>query len=98
MKKNLIDVSVVTMIGNLPFIMNTNNKYVSEEFDLIRTPRDNKVILDVSAAQVTAYTGEFKNITVNNQELGLYVDERVNDLKQRIAVLEEKVRRLSGEI
>jgi hypothetical protein len=50
MKKNLIDVSVVTMIGNLPFIMNTNNKYVSEEFDLIRTPRDNKVILDVSAA------------------------------------------------
>jgi uncharacterized small protein (DUF1192 family) len=35
---------------------------------------------------------------VNNQELDLYVDERVNDLKQRIAVLEEKVRRLSGEI
>ena len=106
MKNKLIDVSIVTMIGNLPTILNRNNKYVSEEFDTIRT-EDNKMVLDVSTASVTAGTGIFNNVNVTNVNAtqGKFTDIKVGDvpvgnkiqeLERRISALESALRALSS--
>lgn len=64
MHNSLIDVSVVTMIGNLPGIINRNNESIRKEFsDVLFSYDENnsnpKLIADVECNYVTAQTGSF---------------------------------------
>lgn len=63
MDNALIDVSIRTMVGNLPGIINENNKYITEEFDKI--VNNNKYVLDVSSNNIAGKNGVFTNLTVD---------------------------------
>lgn len=65
MRNELIDVSTLTCIANFPEISNLNNRSIEAEFDLIKSD-DNYVILDVSAANIHGYKGNFTNLEVKS--------------------------------
>ena len=67
MHNSLIDVSVVTMIGNLPGIINRNNESIRKEFSDVLCEYDEqgsnpKLKIDVECNYVTAQTGSFQNL------------------------------------
>ena len=64
LRDKLIDISINTMIGNLPQMINKNNQYVCEEFDSIRT--GNKMTLDVSCNNVAANNATFNNLRIGS--------------------------------
>lgn len=64
MKNELIDTSITTALGQWPMINTLNNQAIREEFDLIRSS-DNKMILDVSANDMTCRNGKFVNLNVS---------------------------------
>ena len=70
MINKLIDVSVSTMIGNLPGIINRNNDAIEDELDaLFYYGEDSKKMqpalkVDVSSNSVAARTGYFWNINI----------------------------------
>lgn len=67
LKDNLIDVSIRTMIGQLPNIMNTNNEAISSFIaNNIYNASLNVAIADVSANNyVYAPNGTFRNLTID---------------------------------
>lgn len=68
MKNELIETSIKTKIGMLPEVMNKNNQYIKEEFGRIVSEND-KVILDVECANVTAQYASFKNLAIDGTPL-----------------------------
>lgn len=71
MKNEFIDVSIATMVGNLPDIINRNFKYVSDEFDSIRKETNSlpEIIVDVSSNNVYSVNGKFNTITIGTTQL-----------------------------
>ena len=73
MIKELNDVSIRTMIGQLPDIINKNNNIIKENFDNIYDSTLNKIIKSVDTTQnnndgnyVKSQTGNFLNIICDN--------------------------------
>ena len=103
MHNKLIDVSIVTMIGNLPGIINKNNKMIGEEFSYVFLyDEDNgkrpRLTADVDCQSVTAQTGQFQNLTFRGVSLNPSVitefntlDASVTDHEARITSLEETI-------
>lgn len=78
MYNSLIDASVVTMIGNLPDIINRNNRSVAAEFSYLfdyAEGRAPKLTTDVDAHAVTAHTGYFQNLNFSGNVLNASVAE-----------------------
>ena len=91
MDNALIDVSIRTMVGNLPGIINENNKYITEEFDKI--VNNNKYVLDVSSNNINGVNGSFRNLTVdgiaiNSLSIKNYTEfnNKINDVKEGINI------------
>ena len=96
MHNSLIDVSVVTMIGNLPGIINRNNESINKEFsDVLFSYDENnanpKLKVDVECNYVTAQTGSFQNLNFNGQVLN-------SSIVQQFNVLDVSVREMQDEI
>ena len=88
MHNNLIDVSIVTMIGNLPEILNRNNQAVKDEFDYVFTYDTNgenpKLIADVNCNSVTAHTGYFQNLNFNGIVLNSSIAYKYNQIDSEL--------------
>ncbi len=79
---NILDVSIKTMIGQLPYIINQNNKEIQDQFDNIYNSTENILIksidttkdtTDDSSHYVKSFNGTFTNlqtdyIIINNQD------------------------------
>lgn len=101
MINKLIDVSVSTMIGNLPGIINRNNDAIEGELDaLFYYGDDSKKMqpalkVDVSSNSVAARTGYFWNINLGGKTLDASfgikyerLDASVQNLETRVEALE----------
>ena len=101
MINKLIDVSVSTMIGNLPGIINRNNDAIEGELDaLFYYGDDSKKMqpalkVDVSSNSVAARTGYFWNINLGGKTLDASfgikyerLDSSVQNLETRVEALE----------
>jgi hypothetical protein len=98
MNNTLIDVSINTMIGNLPWIMNYNNDIVEKEFsDLFMYVDGYAPILkvDVSNNTVNCHTGYFRNVNIGGKVLDsafvdkyVRIDASVQSLENRVTALE----------
>ena len=73
MINELQDVSIKTMIGQLPYIINKNNDIIEQNFDNIYDSSLNKIIKPVDTTQneqngnyVKSHTGNFLNIICDN--------------------------------
>lgn len=101
MHNSLTDVSIVTMIGNLPEIMNRNNKAVRDEFNYVFTYDDNgqnpKLTADVNCNSVTAHTGYFQNLNFNGVVLNSSLAYNYNKIDATVKDLDERVTRLEEE-
>ena len=96
LRDKLIDISINTMIGNLPQMMNKNNQYVCEEFDSIRT--GNKMTLDVSCNNVAANNATFNNLRIGSttftaSDLNGYkqINSSIISLKESIDDIKTKI-------
>ena len=67
MNNQLIDVSIKTMIGMLPEIINSNNKTIKDEFDSLIDSSGNiiKNVYIPDNGVVNSYTGQFINTTTD---------------------------------
>ena len=83
MDNALIDVSIRTMVGNLPGIINENNKYITEEFDKI--VNNNKYVLDVSSNNINATNGIFRNLTVDGFSVNSLSIKNYADVDSKIS-------------
>jgi hypothetical protein len=101
MHNSLTDVSIVTMIGNLPEIINRNNKSVKDEFDYVFEYDDNgqnpKLKADVDSNSVTANTGYFQNLNFNGVVLNSSIAYNYNRIDASVADLDTRVTRLEEE-
>lgn len=84
MKNELIETSIKTKIGMLPEVMNKNNQYIKEEFGRIVSEND-KVILDVECANVTAQYASFKNLAIDGTPLNSISLQRYATLDSSIS-------------
>lgn len=83
MINTLVDVSINTMIGNLPGIMNYNNESVKNEFSALFNYVENGAPVlkaDVSSNIVNAYTGYFRNVNIS----GMVLDETFAEKYDRL--------------
>ena len=78
----LQDASIKTMIGQLPSIINHNNRAIENEFSEIYDTSINKVIKSVYAPSgtVKAHKGEFVNLHVDYLTVNS-IDSLVNSLQ-----------------
>lgn len=96
MHNSLIDVSVTTMIGNLPEIINRNNESIKKEFsDVLFSYDDNnsnpKLKVDVECNYVTAQTGSFQNLNFNGQVLNSSIVQKYNALDVSVSEMESEI-------
>lgn len=68
MVNELYDVSISTMIGMLPSIINNNNEQISKEFDQIFDASTNRLIKSLynPEGSVDVHVGTFKNVVTDN--------------------------------
>ena len=101
MHNNLIDVSIVTMIGNLPEILNRNNQAVKDEFDYVFTYDTNgenpKLTADVNCNSVTAHTGYFQNLNFNGIVLNSSIAYKYNQIDSELKDIETRLSKLENE-
>ena len=100
MINTLIDVSINTMIGNIPGIINYNNDAVENEFSgLFNYIESGAPVLkvDVSNNTVNAHTGFFRNINISGKVLDASfadkyyrLDSSVQSLDDRVTALEQQ--------
>ena len=100
MINTLIDVSINTMIGNLPGIINYNNEAVENEFSgLFNYIESGAPVLKVyvSSNTVNAHTGFFRNINISGKVLDASfadkyyrLDSSVQSLDDRVTALEQQ--------
>ena len=101
MTNSLIDVSITTMIGILPGIINKNNNSLKAEFDSLFYYSDASVKkaptlkVDVSSNNISAQVGYFRNINIGGKTLDASVaskyvslDASVRNLDARVTALE----------
>ena len=102
MHNNLINASIVTMIGNIPDIINRNNQLIKDEFDYVFTydssQNNPKLKVDVTCNSVTSHTGYFQNLNFNGVVLNSsiaykynQIDTTLKDFETRIENLEEHI-------
>lgn len=93
MKNELLDVSISTMVGNLPNIINYNNDAVSQEFDEIRVVTSDKpvVIADVSAPSVSSISAKFKTLELGGRD----VSTRISNLDASVLALFRKTENIT---
>lgn len=68
MLNQLLDVSIKTMIGMLPDIINSNNEYITDAFDNIYDSSSNRLIKSLynPNGNVIVHSGEFQNVVTDN--------------------------------
>ena len=102
MTNSLIDVSITTMIGNLPGIINRNNDSLEAEFGSLFYYSDASVNkspvlkVDVSSNNISAQVGYFRNINIGGRTIDasladkyVQLDSSVRNLDRRVTVLEQ---------
>ena len=101
MHNTLTDVSIVTMIGNLPEIINRNNQAVKDEFNYVFMYDDNgqnpKLTTDVNCNSVTAHTGYFQNLNFNGIVLNSSLAYNYNQINATIKDFETRISKLENE-
>lgn len=102
----LIDVSIKTMIGNLPAIINKNNESISNEFEHIyhRDSSNNRdyVVIDVSCLNVFSQSGTFNSLrigsTVVNQSTIESLDPTINTINASINQIDASIAQIMRDI
>lgn len=106
MTNKLIDVSITTMIGNLPGIINRNNNSLKAEFDSLfyygdASNNSNKaptLRVDVSSNNISAQVGYFDNINIGGNTIDYQqLDASVKGFDASIKNLDARVTALEGE-
>lgn len=102
MINELIDVSISTMIGNLPDIINRNNDAIENEFAQVFTYDSNgknpKLTVDVDANTVTAQTGSFRNLNFSGQVLNASFVQKYNQVDASLVDMSQKIERIADEL
>ena len=102
MINELIDVSISTMIGNLPDIINRNNDAIENEFAKVFTYDTNgnnpKLTIDVDAHTVSAQTGSFRNLQFSGQVLNASFVEKYNKVDASLVDMSDRITRIEDEL
>lgn len=101
MNNKLLDVSINTMIGNLPGIMNYNNDMIEQEFATMFTYFPNGqpyLTIDVSNNTVSSHAGYFRNITIGGKTLDGGTVEQLTNLNSSVGQLTVDLNELESTV
>ena len=101
MNNTLLDVSINTMIGNLPGIMNHNNDMIEQEFSTLFTyvyGGQPVLSVDVSNNTISSHTGYFQNINIGGKNLKGSDVESISLFDTSIRILTRDVSTLQSEV
>ena len=101
MNNTLLDVSINTMIGNLPGIMNHNNDMIEQEFSTLFTyVQGGQPVLsvDVSNNTISSHTGYFRNINIGGKSLDASTVEHMSRIDASIQQLTARVDELESDV
>ena len=101
MNNKLLDVSINTMIGNLPGIMNYNNDMIEQEFATMFTYIPNGqtyLTIDVSNNTVRSQSGYFRNVTIGGKTLDGGTVEQLTNLNSSVGQLAVDLNELESTV
>lgn len=101
MNNKLLDVSINTMIGNLPGIMNYNNDMIEQEFATMFTYFPNRqpyLTIDVSNNTVSSQSGYFRNVTIGGKTLDGGTVEQLTNLNSSVGQLAVDLNELESTV